>query len=38
LQLINILARHQLGGQIEVDRHAGTTFKITFADRERRRA
>ena len=33
LQLVNILARHQLGGQVEVDRRAGTTFKITFAAR-----
>ncbi len=38
LQLINILARHQLGGQVEVDRHAGTTFTITFTDRERKKA
>ena len=37
LQLVNILARHQLGGQVEVDRRAGTTFKITFTDRERKR-
>jgi PAS domain S-box-containing protein len=36
LQLINILACHQLGGQVEVDRHAGTTFKITFAERARK--
>jgi PAS domain S-box-containing protein len=35
LQLINILACHQLGGQIEVDSRAGTTFKITFAEREK---
>jgi two-component sensor histidine kinase len=35
LQLINILAHHQLGGQVEVDRQAGTTFKITFAERVR---
>ena len=33
LQLVNILARHQLGGQVEVDRCAGTSFKITFAER-----
>ncbi len=33
LQLVGILARHQLGGQVEVDRSAGTTFKITFAER-----
>ena len=37
LQLINILARHQLGGQVEVDSRAGTTFKITFTDRMRKR-
>jgi PAS domain S-box-containing protein len=37
LQLINILARHQLGGQVEVDSRAGTSFKITFTDRERKR-
>ena len=37
LQLVNILARHQLGGQVEVDRQAGTTFKITFTERERKR-
>ena len=37
LQLVNILARHQLGAQVEVDRHAGTTFTITFTDRERKR-
>jgi two-component sensor histidine kinase len=36
LQLINILARHQLGGQVEVDRQAGTTFKITFAERAKK--
>jgi PAS domain S-box-containing protein len=35
LQLINILARHQLGGQIEVDSRVGTTFKITFAERKK---
>jgi PAS domain S-box-containing protein len=33
LQLVNILACHQLGGQVEVDRSAGTSFKITFAER-----
>jgi len=37
LQLVNILARHQLSGQVEVDRHAGTTFRITFAEREQKR-
>jgi PAS domain S-box-containing protein len=37
LTLINILARHQLGGQVEVDSRAGTSFKITFAERERKR-
>ncbi len=37
LQLINILARHQLGGQVEMDRSAGTSFKITFVERERKR-
>jgi two-component sensor histidine kinase len=37
LQLINVLACHQLGGQVEVDRRAGTTFTITFTDRERKR-
>ncbi len=37
LQLVNILARHQLGGQVEVDGQAGTTFKITFIERERKR-
>ena len=31
MELVNVLARHQLGGQIEVDRRAGTAFKITFA-------
>jgi PAS domain S-box-containing protein len=36
MQLINILARHQLGGQIEVDRRAGTAFTITFAPGKRR--
>jgi PAS domain S-box-containing protein len=36
LQLINILARHQLGGQIEVDRSAGTSFTITFTERMRK--
>jgi two-component sensor histidine kinase len=36
LQLINALARHQLGGQVEVDTRAGTTFKITFAERKKR--
>ncbi len=35
LQLINVLVRHQLGGQVEVDTHAGTTFKITFAERKK---
>jgi PAS domain S-box-containing protein len=35
LQLINVLAEHQLGGQIEVDTQAGTTFKITFTERRR---
>jgi PAS domain S-box-containing protein len=34
LQLINILARHQLGGQVEVDSRAGTSFRITFTERE----
>jgi PAS domain S-box-containing protein len=33
LQLINVLACHQLGGQVEVDRSAGTSFKITFVER-----
>jgi two-component sensor histidine kinase len=37
LQLINDLARHQLGGQTDVDRSAGTTFKITFTDRGRKK-
>jgi PAS domain S-box-containing protein len=37
LPLINILARHQLGGQVEVDSRAGTSFKITFTERERKR-
>ncbi len=37
LQLINILARHQLGGQVEVNRQAGTSFKITFSEREHKR-
>jgi PAS domain S-box-containing protein len=36
LQLINVLARHQLGGQIEVDSRAGTTFKITFTERKKK--
>jgi PAS domain S-box-containing protein len=35
MQLINILARHQLGGQIEVDSRAGTAFKITFPQGKR---
>ena len=38
LHLINILAHHQLGGQIEVDGRAGATFKITFARGERKRS
>jgi two-component sensor histidine kinase len=33
--LINILACHQLGGQVEVDTQAGTAFKITFAERKK---
>ena len=37
LQLINVLARHQLGGQVEVDGRAGTSFKITFIEREYKR-
>jgi PAS domain S-box-containing protein len=37
LQLINIMACHQLGGQVEVDTRAGTSFKITFTERERKR-
>jgi two-component sensor histidine kinase len=36
MQLINVLAHHQLGGQVEVDTGAGTTFKITFAERKNR--
>jgi PAS domain S-box-containing protein len=36
LQLINVLACHQLGGQVEVNTQAGTTFKITFAERKKR--
>jgi PAS domain S-box-containing protein len=36
LQLINVLARHQLGGQVEVDTQAGTAFKITFTERRKR--
>jgi two-component sensor histidine kinase len=36
MQLINVLARHQLGGQVEVDARAGTIFKITFAERKKR--
>jgi PAS domain S-box-containing protein len=36
MQLINVLARHQLGAQVEVDTHAGTAFKITFAERKNR--
>jgi PAS domain S-box-containing protein len=36
LQLINVLACHQLGGQVEVDRRAGASFKITFAERTRK--
>jgi two-component system CheB/CheR fusion protein len=36
LQLIDVLARHQLGGQVEVDAHAGTAFKITFTERNQR--
>jgi PAS domain S-box-containing protein len=36
LQLIDILARHQLGGRIEVDSRAGTTFKITFTERKKK--
>jgi PAS domain S-box-containing protein len=36
MQLINVLARHQLGGQVEVDTQAGTAFKITFAERKKR--
>ncbi len=36
LQLVNILACHQLGGQVEVDRRAGTSFRITFAERARK--
>jgi PAS domain S-box-containing protein len=36
LQLINVLACHQLGGQVEVDTRAGTAFKITFAERNNR--
>jgi PAS domain S-box-containing protein len=37
LQLVNVLARHQLGGQVEVDTQAGTTFKITFTERKKKR-
>jgi PAS domain S-box-containing protein len=37
MQLINVLARHQLGGEVEVDGQAGTSFKITFVERERKR-
>ena len=36
MQLINVLARHQLGGQVDVDTRAGTTFKITFTERKKR--
>jgi PAS domain S-box-containing protein len=36
LPLIDVLARHQLGGQVEVDQRAGTTFKITFTERKRK--
>jgi PAS domain S-box-containing protein len=35
LQLIDVLTRHQLGGQVEVDTHAGTAFKITFTERKK---
>jgi PAS domain S-box-containing protein len=35
LQLINILAEYQLGGQVEVDTQAGTTFRITFTERKK---
>jgi two-component sensor histidine kinase/PAS domain-containing protein len=37
MQLISVLACHQLGGQVEVDTRAGTTFKITFAERKKKR-
>jgi PAS domain S-box-containing protein len=36
LQLINILACYQLGGQVEVDTQAGTRFTITFAERKKK--
>jgi PAS domain S-box-containing protein len=36
MQLINVLACHQLGGQVEVDTQAGTTFTITFVERKKR--
>jgi PAS domain S-box-containing protein len=35
LQLINILAEHQLGGEVKVDAQAGTTFQITFTERKK---
>lgn len=35
LQLINVLARHQLAAHVEVDTQAGTAFKITFAERRK---
>ncbi len=35
LQLITVLAEYQLGGQVEVDTQAGTTFKITFTERQK---
>jgi two-component sensor histidine kinase/PAS domain-containing protein len=33
LRLVTILARDQMGGEITVDRHGGTTFCITFKPR-----
>jgi PAS domain S-box-containing protein len=35
LQLITVLAEYQLGGRVEVDTQAGTTFKITFTERKK---
>jgi two-component sensor histidine kinase len=30
LRLVRLLARHQLHGQVEIDRNGGTTFRLRF--------
>jgi two-component sensor histidine kinase len=31
LNLVRLLGEHQLNGQIEIEHHEGTTFKVRFA-------